>query len=94
MDFHRNRKTQLLFEFLIKKILTNTSYYDLFDRISDEGELFIRLNKQMLIFNGSALLDNSSDVYKIVIKFLFFNKKLNKINDIYEYLELISQNKL
>lgn len=86
-EFQKNKSTQELFNYIIRKLLTSVSYFDLFERISESGELFIRLNKQLLIQNGQFVLDNSSDVYKLVIKFLFFNKKVDKIKEIYEYLQ-------
>ena len=93
-EFHKNKETQEFFLYFIKKILKVVSFYDLIDRISVEGELFIRLNKQDLIFDGSFKLDTSSDVVKIVIKFLFFNKKVDKNQAIIDYIETISQEKL
>ena len=87
-EFSKNKNTQNITRYILQKVIRVISYYDLFDRISENGELFIRLNKQDLI-RDIITLDNSSDVYKIVIKFLFFNKKVNKIESIYEYLQSI-----
>lgn len=86
LELTKGKKTQQIFLYIITNILRSVSYYDLLERISEEGELFIRLNKQALI-NGTYVIDTASDVYKIVIKFLFFNNKVNKINEIYEYLK-------
>ena len=88
-EFQKNKNTQNLFIFIMKKILASCSFYDLFDRITDSGELFIRLNKQDLISTGQLNLDSTSDVYKIVIKFLFFNKKIDKVKEIYSFLQTL-----
>ncbi len=88
LELKKNKETQRIFINLIRKLLKSCSYFDLFDRISDNGELFIRLSKQDLI-KGSIRLDDSSDVYKIVAKFLFFNKKVDKVNEIYNFLKEI-----
>ena len=90
-EFHKKKSTQELFIYIITQLLNSTPYYDLFDRISESGELFIRLNKQALIQNNQYKIDSSSDVYKIVIKFLFFNKKIDKITEIYDYLQSLIQ---
>ena len=70
IEFHKNKQTQNVFFFIVKKVLNSTSIFEIFNRISDEGELYLRFNKQSLIHDESYVLDNSSDVYKIVIKFL------------------------
>ena len=56
-EFHKNKETQEVFLYFIKKILKVVSFYDLIERISEEGELFFRVNKQDLIFYGSFKLD-------------------------------------
>ncbi len=86
LELLKGKETQKMFLYMMKHFLSSVSYIDLLERITEEGELFIRLNKQELI-KGFFVIDNSSDVYKIVIKFLFFNKNLNKVNEIYEYLK-------
>ena len=86
LELSKGKETQNMFLYMMTNILRSVSFYDLLERITEEGELFIRLNKQELI-KGSFVIDSSSDVYKIVIKFLFFNKNINKINEIYEYLK-------
>lgn len=88
LELFKNKNTQAIFLFMIKQVLRSISYYDLLERISDNGELFIRLNKQNLI-NGKITIDNSSDVVKIVVKFLFFNKKIDKTGEIYEFLKSV-----
>ena len=50
--FHKKQSTQELFIHIITQLLKSISFYDLFDRISESGELFLRLNKQILIHNS------------------------------------------
>ena len=86
LELFKNNNTQTIFLFMIKQVLKSVSYYDLLERISEYGELFIRLSKQNLI-TGKITIDNSSDVVKVVIKFLYFNKKIDKTKEIYEFLK-------
>ena len=90
-EFHKAKETQQLFLFIIKQVLQSVSFFELLERISESGEIFLRLNKQQLISDGSFTLDTTSDVYKIVIKFLFFNKKIDKIQEITNFLQEIKQ---
>jgi RNA binding exosome subunit len=89
VELPKKKETQNISLFILKKILVSCSLYELLERITEDGELFIRLNKQDLI-RGEFTLDLSSDVYKICMKFLFFNKKINKIEKINEFLQNLS----
>lgn len=106
VGYHKNKILRHYFEisnksqalevasFILKNISDSMPKESIKKRLASNSELSIRMNKQVLINSSIFVLDNSSDIYKIKIKFVLHGKPVNKEELIISYItELISSHK-
>lgn len=92
----RKKDLDKIFIKIIQKILIHYPVYALFERVSEEGDLHIRLDKQIMISNGEFNLNpktSEQGIYKINIKFGYHGKKSDKNNSINEFISSMKSRK-
>ena len=82
---------------LINNLMDNPTEIDFLNKnISENGEIHLRIDKQMLISKSKIILvhqalQNNTGVYKITIKLLYYGKKTEKLNKITSFIESFSK---
>ena len=95
LEINKKRIISTCFSFLIEKILVHSSHFVLFEKIDENGELHLRIDKQTLIGSDEVYLvdkqpSNNLGIYKIIIKFAYHGKKSEKIDEIHKFLSSIT----
>ena len=79
----------IFFNHMIQNLIITTIFEELFERYNyDNNSLYLRLNKQLLIGKKQYILDQGSDVIKIMFRF----RQTGKIANIDEVIKQILQN--